>query len=136
MDHMDRLLSALLVCLLVGWTAAYADETKLEASFPDALASEKRESSAPREFQDRWIARDKALHLGASAAIVGLVYHSYHCQFRNPESDSRVLAVSVSTGCGIGKELWDLRKSPRGLSWKDLVANGVGVLLGVLLFTL
>lgn len=86
--------------------------------------------------EDRWIAKDKAFHVGASAAIVGLAYHSYHCQLRNPKGDSRVLAISLSSLCGIGKELWDLKRSPRSLSWKDLAADGVGILLGVALFTL
>lgn len=133
---MSRSRAVLLVCaFLVTGTAIYAGEVESEVSFRDTLAAKKRTNILP-EIEDKWLARDKALHLGASAAIVGLAYHSYHCQLGHSETDSRVLAISLSAVCGIGKELWDVKKSPRGLSWKDLVADGIGVAIGVLLFTL
>jgi len=111
------------------WGVSQAGEVRLETAWEETT----RVYAVRAE--DRWIARDKALHVGASAGIIGLVYHSYHCQLKNPEGGSRVFAVSLSAACGLGKELWDSKKVPRGLSWKDLVADGVGILLGVALFT-
>lgn len=139
-DEMSRLhlLLRLLVCcvLLVSRIPVYAAQAESEADVENTVSTKETDIKVRPRIEDNWIARDKALHIGASAAIVGLAHHSYHCQLRNPEGDSRVLAVSLSALCGIGKELWDLKTSPRGLSWKDLVADGVGILLGVALFTL
>jgi len=46
-----------------------------------------------------------------------------------------VFSISFSAVAGIGKEIYDGVSKKGTPSWKDLIADGVGILLGVLLFT-
>jgi len=85
---------------------------------------------------DKWIAKDKALHFFCSAAITGLAFHSTHCQLGYNKEESRIFSISLSGAVGIGKEFWDSKKKPSSASWRDLVADGMGILTGVLLFTI
>lgn len=84
--------------------------------------------------QDGWIAKDKLLHIIHSAALVGLSYHIYHCQFRNPEYNSKVFAASFTGICGFAKELHDGKKESSKFSAKDMVANFIGIGIGILIF--
>ncbi len=85
---------------------------------------------------DKWIAKDKALHFFCSAAITGLAFHSTHCQLGYSKEESRVFSISLSSLTGIGKEFLDSKKKTSSASWRDLVADGMGILAGVLIFTI
>ena len=85
--------------------------------------------------EDRFFAKDKALHVIHSAAIVGLSYHVYHCQLQNPSEEAKVFSISLSAIAGIGKEIYDGLSKTGNPSWKDLIADGIGIILGVLIFT-
>ncbi len=89
----------------------------------------------PVKKEDKFFAKDKALHVIHSAAIVGLSYHVYHCQLKNPDNGAKVFSISISAAAGIWKEIYDGVSKKGTPSWKDLIADGVGILLGVLLFT-
>jgi len=75
--------------------------------------------------------KDKILHFVCSALILlisfffffslGLIY---------PTS----LAIITTIIAGVGKEIYDVYKpKPTGFSWADLVADGLGILFGLLL---
>jgi uncharacterized protein YfiM (DUF2279 family) len=83
---------------------------------------------------DSWLGVDKFLHFAASAGITGLSYHSYHCQFNNPQKNSIYFSVSLAGAAGIGKECVDKNIRKTGWSWKDIVADGAGIVVGYLLF--
>ncbi len=85
--------------------------------------------------KDEWLSEDKLVHALASAYLVGLSYRIYHSELNNPQSNSRVFAVSLSATAGIGKELYDMRKHDQTASWKDIAADAAGIVLGLLLFT-
>jgi uncharacterized protein YfiM (DUF2279 family) len=88
----------------------------------------------PVKKGDSWLGRDKLLHIVVSSAIVGLAYHTYHCEFRNPNPGARMFSISLSGVAGVGKEVWD--KFDEGCpSLKDIVADFVGIGLGVFIFT-
>ena len=86
------------------------------------------------EVEDRWLSEDKFFHLAFSFGLVGLTY-----------TGARALDLShdgalggslfMSSVLGLGKELRDSRMSGDRFSWKDLAADGVGVLLGAWLAT-
>lgn len=82
--------------------------------------------------RDRWIAPDKAKHLGGSflLALGGqYVFENKAGLERDP-----ALALSVGTGAalGVGKELYDWRRGPASdFSAKDLAADGVGIILAL-----
>ncbi|MFQ5905924.1 MAG: hypothetical protein ACE5JA_05070, partial [bacterium] len=87
------------------------------------------------ETEDEWFSKDKLVHALTSAYLVGFSYRIYHAEFRNPEENSRVFAVSLSAAAGVGKEVWDLCGSANKASWKDLAADAAGIVAGLLLFT-
>jgi len=85
---------------------------------------------------DKWIARDKALHFFCSASIVGLSFHSAYCQLGYDKDASRIFSISLSGLTGIGKEFLDSKKKKSSASWRDLVADGLGIITGALIFTI
>ncbi len=90
-------------------------------------------SSAPG--QDSWRSRDKRLHLVVSAGMVGVGFHLLHDRWHCAADESRILVVSLTGLAGVIKELTDGRKTPSTRSYKDLLADGLGILVGVFLFT-
>jgi uncharacterized protein YfiM (DUF2279 family) len=85
---------------------------------------------------DKFIAKDKALHFICSAAIVGLSFHSTYNQLGYDKDDSRIFSISLTGLIGIGKEIMDSKKKPSSSSWRDLLADAVGIAAGVLIFTI
>jgi len=86
--------------------------------------------------QDKWFGRDKFHHFSYSMGIVGLTYHVSHNQFNNPKCTSRLFAVSLAAIVGIGKELYDKYCKKEYISYKDIVWDTLGIVSGILLFTL
>jgi len=87
----------------------------------DALPSS---SSAP---DDRWWARDKALHLTGSALWT---LSTQYVLVRKAEwSGTDALPVSVASGAAVGvaKELYDATRPSGTASARDLVADAVGI---------
>lgn len=84
---------------------------------------------------DSWWARDKRLHLVVSAGMVGVGFHLLHQSCHLGAGDSRDLAVSLTALAGVIKEVNDQGKIPSTCSYKDLIADGLGILAGVFLFT-
>ena len=84
---------------------------------------------------DSWLARDKRIHLLVSAGMVGAGYHLLHDHWDRQPENSRGIAVSVTALAGVLKELSDTKKVPSTCSYKDLIADGVGILVGILIFT-
>lgn len=85
--------------------------------------------------EDSWFRKDKALHLMVSSLITGLSYRVYHDEYRNPEVNSRLFGGAFTLLLGIGKETVDATRISSTSSWKDLTADGLGILFGLLLFT-
>lgn len=101
--------------------------------------SERDVSSLKADFPghggDSWLARDKRLHMAVSAGMVGLGFHLLHDRWHLEVRDSRNLTVSLTALAGIIKEMTDKRKTPPTCSYKDLVADGLGILVGMLAFS-
>lgn len=100
-----------------------------------SLATMHRDLPEMKErYEDHWLGMDKFLHVAASASITGLSYHVYHCQYNNAVDRSIYFSFSLAGVSGIGKELYDAKVRRTYWSWKDIVADGVGIGLGYLLF--
>ena len=94
-----------------------------------------RDSTAAREAApesptpaDPWLGRDKALHAGASLALT-LGGTAVLTEAAGLDAD-RALPVAAGTALALGvmKELTDRRRDRSPLfSWRDLVADAVGV---------
>jgi uncharacterized protein YfiM (DUF2279 family) len=74
--------------------------------------------------QDRWLARDKALHFAISAVVQGTT-HSVLRANGFAYREAAWTAGATTLAVGISKELWD-RRAGRIFSWKDLAADGLG----------
>ncbi|GAB5517812.1 MAG: hypothetical protein RhofKO_00630 [Rhodothermales bacterium] len=80
---------------------------------------------------DPWLGRDKMQHLAFSFLLT--VGSQYVLVNKGDYTETRALPLSVTATAAIGvaKELYD-RQKPRGVfSTRDLVADGVGILLAV-----
>lgn len=74
--------------------------------------------------RDRFFARDKAYHVAASALIQGASHAALRGRGLRYREASRWAGATTLT-VGVGKELYD-RADGRVVSWRDLVADGVG----------
>lgn len=86
-------------------------------------------------FDDRWLARDKASHLAVSAALVGFTHHLLRYEQGNVRAASRNLSVGMSLGWGLAKEARDASRPNNHFSYKDLAADLLGAGLGMIIFT-
>ncbi|MGQ9708235.1 MAG: hypothetical protein ACUVUR_05110, partial [bacterium] len=84
--------------------------------------------------EDLWLSRDKFWHFSVSFLMVGAGYHLFNNRlgFRRPIAIG--ISLGTTAGLGLGKELFDRYHEKRNFSYRDLVADGVGILLGYLVF--
>lgn len=84
----------------------------------------------PARADDRWSARDKALHFSATAGLAGGGYAAAAAL----SDDLRVrvaTGLAVALAAGAAKELYDLR-GHGDASWRDFAWDGIGSVTGVL----
>ena len=82
--------------------------------------------------QDEWLARDKALHVGASFLITLSSQYVFENKLELTEGEALPLAMTTALSAGVLKEVLDSRRphAPHFCT-RDLVADAVGVLLAV-----
>lgn len=86
---------------------------------------------APAPLTDEWIARDKALHVGASFLLT--LSGQYVLTDKTGWSDADALPVAAASALAIGlaKEIADSqRERDPHFCWRDLAADALGVALG------
>jgi uncharacterized protein YfiM (DUF2279 family) len=83
--------------------------------------------------QDHWLGKDKLDHAMTSAGLVAAQFYLYHQELDWKASKSRQIAAGSTLMIGIAKEIYD-QTSRRGTpSWKDLLADLVGIGVAVIL---
>ena len=82
---------------------------------------------------DRWLSVDKLQHLIISSHLTLLSYKIAHESYHNTPAASRIESVGLVLSIGLGKEFRDSRKPIRKFSYKDLVADALGVALGLII---
>lgn len=105
-------------------------ETKSEISF-----SSEEEKSDTQEISDRWLAWDKVEHLGISAYLSAISYKIYHDFYNNHKESSLYFSGSLTFSLGLGKEIYDEKRPNGKFSYKDLVADILGIGLGLWIAT-
>lgn len=100
-----------------------------------SLKSDLGKGGSPGLATDSWWTRDKRLHLVVSAGMVGVGFHLLHDRWLCEAEHSRIIAVSLTALGGVMKEVTDKRKTPPTCSYRDLAADGLGILVGLFLFT-
>ncbi len=96
--------------------------------------NEDNESDSLR-ISDRWLAWDKLEHFGVSAFLSGLSYEVYHDFYNNGEKSSLCFSCGLTFSLGLGKEVYDEKRSDGRFSYKDLVADALGIATGVWIAT-
>lgn len=89
--------------------------------------------------KDRWIGFDKLHHFYYSASLTGLSYLAAHYMLKCDNGDknlTRLISGSSVLTLGIVKELYDRTHSSTGFSYKDLTFDFIGVVSGLMLFSL
>jgi len=77
--------------------------------------------------KDSWFGKDKVQHVFGSAFITGLGFLMFREPLNRSENTALYSGSSVAFGLGVSKELYD-RKSKKGrASYKDLVADLLGI---------
>ncbi len=96
------------------------------------LAGETAPGSPPldRQTEDPWFGFDKVQHLTFSFLFtLGTQYVAVN-KGRLSESQALPLSITTSAALGLSKEFYDLHVgSRRVFSYRDLVANGIGIFL-------
>lgn len=85
-----------------------------------------------RQPEDPWLGVDKAKHVAFSFLwTLGTQYVAVN-KGRFSEAQALPISAGTSAAVGLSKEYYDLRMGPtQFFSYKDLVADGVGILLAV-----
>jgi uncharacterized protein YfiM (DUF2279 family) len=85
--------------------------------------------------EDRCLGEDKLKHLMVSTFLTGIGYRLSYDGFDWPQDRSRVVASSITLSIGLGKELKDQVQKGDTFSFKDLVADLLGIGMGLLILT-
>jgi uncharacterized protein YfiM (DUF2279 family) len=111
------------VVLLPGWIFGQSNDKVFSPML--------KETEIPPAKKDVWFGEDKAKHVVASFVLTGAA--AYYCRHRQKWSDEKGAAFGAgfTFSMGIAKEIGDLRSDDPFFSWKDLVADLVGIGLGV-----
>lgn len=139
------LLAALLLCTLApvsfaqpslpspalkGDTLSIAPETLL--SSPILRETAYRQVSFNYGSEDRWLAPDKAKHVGASLLVTLSSQYAFVNKGGWSEHDALPLSVGTGALAGLSKEFYDRHVGPtRHFCLRDLAADAVGILLAV-----
>jgi putative lipoprotein len=84
---------------------------------------------------DRWLARDKLEHFGVSAFLSVLSYRVYHDFYNKDKESSLCFSCGLTFSLGLGKEIYDKKKPGGKFSYKDLVADILGLAAGLWIAT-
>lgn len=99
----------------------------LKAYF-DSFAKGNKQNS-----KESWISLDKGYHIVGSMICTTLVGQLSKKGFDTSTQKTQVIGAGTSFTLGLVKEIYDSKKPQNKFSWKDLAANGVGIIIGVIL---
>ena len=137
-DARDQTMKAAsLFCLLLMLCAAEHLRAELLKAPSDRLQLKEEYAVGPVDSvghisKDLWLARDKFYHVTASVILTSICFEGYD-QMGLDTVQARTYAVLSTLAVGILKEERDRHTSY--FSWKDLIADILGIGLGVLVFT-
>lgn len=87
------------------------------------------------KVSDKWFAWDKTEHLGVSAFLSGVSYSVFRDFYYNKKESSVYFSASLTFSVGLGKEFYDKKAPESKFSYKDLVADILGIGLGLWIAT-
>jgi uncharacterized protein YfiM (DUF2279 family) len=105
-------------------------ETKSQISF-----LYENEKSDTLKVCDRWFAWDKVEHFGISAFLSATSYKILRDFYNNHKESALYFSGGLTFSLGLGKEVYDQKKPNGKFSYKDLVADVLGIGIGLLIAT-
>jgi uncharacterized protein YfiM (DUF2279 family) len=100
-----------------------------------AYAGDKSEKPDTLKVDDRWLAWDKVEHLGISAYLSFVSYKIYHDFYNNRKESSLYFSSGLTFSLGLAKEVYDEKRPNVKFSYKDLVADILGIGVGLWIVT-
>jgi uncharacterized protein YfiM (DUF2279 family) len=102
---------------------------------PDALKSYFRSFGKEKkpERQDLWFSPDKGYHVLGSMIGTTLVGQISMKRFDYSIKKSQLITAGTAFTIGFTKEIYDSEQPKNYFSWKDLAANGVGIIIGIII---
>ena len=94
------------------------------------------EKGKKMESQDKWLSPDKGYHVMGSMISTTLVGQISLRSFGTSTEKSQVIGAGATFTLGFVKEINDLHKQQNYFSWKDLAADGVGIIIGIILLSI
>lgn len=122
------------IVLILAWLALLVQPSWGQRERVVSITSLSPRSDAG-EISDKWFARDKAEHLAVSAFLSGVSCSVFRDFYYNKEKSAVGLSVILTFSAGLGKELCDVRAPGGKFSYKDLVADALGIALGLWIAT-
>ena len=124
--------AAVFALLLVTPVTAAQTTSYTSWSWEDrALESARLDTIEVTALPDHWLARDKALHVGASFLLTLSSQYVFENKLELTHREALPLAMTSALSAGVLKEVLDSRRSDAPhFCYRDLVADTVGVLLG------
>ena len=103
----------------------------------DIFSPEKDSSVESSSYtnKDRWLGSDKVAHLTLSLFISAISYKIYHDNYYNDKDSSILFSSGFTLSLGLGKEFYDRKRPNNKFSYKDLIADIIGISLGLVLAT-
>jgi len=92
--------------------------------------------AASDSLSDPWLGSDKGLHLAGSLMCTVAVSQSMQRFGHTTKERARIIGASFSLGLGLGKEVHDGCRTDNFFSYKDLLADCLGIALGWGLLTI
>ena len=124
-----RLLISCFFLLLFLYQISYAGNTS------QTLFLNEHEEPDTLQICDRWLAWDKVEHFGISAFLSATSYKIFRDFYNNHKESSLYFSGGLTFGLGLGKEIYDEKRTNGKFSYKDLVVDVLGIGLGLWIAT-
>jgi uncharacterized protein YfiM (DUF2279 family) len=123
------ILIGILSIVLQSGNILYSNET------PEALKSYFKSfgKEEKKDIDDQWFSADKGYHVLGSMISTTLIGQISSRGFDNSIEKSKAIGAGTTFTLGLAKEIHDSQKPKNYFSWKDLTANGVGIIVGIIL---
>jgi uncharacterized protein YfiM (DUF2279 family) len=132
LDIRSRGIFYLALSWLLTLSSANALNNKFIASDSMAVLSKVDLPYNPGKF-DKMLAVDKAKHFTASLISTVFFYKIVESGLNADRQEGKIYSFSLTIGLGFSKEIYDKSCPGNYFSWKDLLADAVGIAVGFIL---
>ena len=122
------MIGILSIILLPGNTLYADDDQESLKSYIRSFGKKEKEN-----IRDQWFSPDKGYHVMGSLISTTLVGQISMNDFDNSTEKSQLIGAGTTFTLGLAKEIFDSKSPNNYFSWKDLAANGVGIIVGIIL---